>query len=111
MEASEKWVKLYPESTLAACGSASGCTRKHRRRKKSASTMPLSYTPQYKNLMTRKAEFPSEYAAAKKNSDPCEHSRRTAKKYLSRMMEMVDSQNGRKITVSLTACPMEFEKF
>ena len=54
--------------------------------------MPLSYTPQYKNLMTRKAEFPNEYAAAKKELGFMPSTVEDCEKILTRMMEMVEAQ-------------------
>ena len=58
---------------------------------KSPSAMPLSYTPQYKNLMTRKAEFPNEYAAAKKELSVMPNTVEDCEKILSRMMELVEA--------------------
>jgi len=91
MEAVEKWVKLYPNQPWPLAGSQAPAPEPPAS-EKSASAMPLSYTPQYKNLMTRKAEFPSEYAAANKELGSMPNTVEDCEKILSRMMEMVEAQ-------------------
>ena len=91
MEAIEKWVKLYPNQPWPLSDSQVTAPETPAPGK-TESTLPLSYTPQYKNLMTRKAEFPNEYAAAKKELGSMPNTVEDCEKILSRMMEMVEAQ-------------------
>ena len=91
MEATEKWVKLYPNQPWPLAGPQAPAPETPAS-EKTASAMPLSYTPQYKNLMTRKAEFPIEYAAAKKELGSMPNTVEDCEKILTRMMEMVEAQ-------------------
>ncbi len=91
MEAREKWVKLYPNQPWPL-GGPQAAAPETPEPEKSPSAMPLSYTPQYKNLMARKAEFPGEYAAAKKELGSMLNTVEDCEKLLTRMMEMVESQ-------------------
>ena len=87
MEATEKWVKLYPNQPWPLADPPETPATD-----KSADAMPLSYTPQYKNLMARKAEFPNEYAAAKKELGNVPNTVEECEKILTRMMEMIDAR-------------------
>ena len=91
MEAIEKWVKLYPAQPWPLSGSQVTAPETPAP-EKTESTLPLSYTPQYKNLMTRKAEFPNEYAAAKKHLGTLPNTVEDCERILSCMMEMVEAQ-------------------
>jgi len=105
MEAVEKWVKLYPNQPWPLAGPQALAPEK------SASAMPLSYTPQYKNLMTRKAEFPSEYAAAKKELGSMPNTVEDCEKILTRIMEMVEAQIDEDSGIPDGAEPDGYEKF
>ncbi len=72
---------------------------------------PLSYTPQYKNLMTRKAEFPNEYAAAKKELGFIPSTVEDCEKILTRMMEMVEAQIDKDSGIPDGSEPDGYEKF
>ena len=109
MEAVEKWVKLYPAQPWPLSGSQVTAPET-RASVNTESSLPLSYTPQYKNLMTRKAEFPSEYAAAKKELGSMPNSVEDCEKILSRMMEMVEAQMDVNNGIP-DGMPDEFEKF
>ena len=91
MEAIEKWVKLYPNQPWPLAGPQAAAPETPAP-EKTESALPLSYTPQYKNLMTRKAEFPNEYAAAKKELGSMPNTVEDCEKILTRMMEMVEAQ-------------------
>jgi len=91
MEAIEKWVKLYPNQPWPLSGSQVTAPETPAP-EKTESTLPLSYTPQYKNLMTRKAEFPNEYAAAKKHLGTLPNTVEGCERILSCMMAMVEAQ-------------------
>ena len=73
--------------------------------------MPLSYTPQYKNLMARKAEFPNEYAAAKKELGNMPDTVEDCEKILIRMMEMIDARIDEDSRISDGVEPDGYEKF
>ena len=110
MEAIEKWVKLYPNQPWPLAGPQAAAPETPAS-EKSASAMPLSYTPQYKNLMTRKAEFPNEYAAAKKELGSMPNTVEDCEKILSRMMEMVEAQIDKDSGIPNGVDPDGFEKF
>jgi hypothetical protein len=110
MEAVEKWVKLYPNQPWPLAGPQASAPEPPAP-EKSASAMPLSYTPQYKNLMTRKAEFPNEYAAAKKELGTMPNTVEDCEKILSRMMAMVEAQIDNDSGIPDGADPDGFEKF
>ena len=110
MEAIEKWVKLYPNQPWPLAGPQAAAPETPAP-EKTASALPLSYTPQYKNLMTRKAEFPNEYAAAKKELGSMPNTVEDCEKILSRMMEMVEAQIDEDSGIPDGAGPEGFEKF
>jgi hypothetical protein len=110
MEAIEKWVKLYPNQPWPLAGTQAPAPETPAS-EKTESAMPLSYTPQYKNLMTRKAEFPNEYAAAKKELGSMPNTVEDCDKILSRMMEMVEAQIDKDYGIPDGAGPEGFEKF
>ena len=110
MEAIEKWVKLYPNQPWPLAGSQAAAPETPAP-ERNASVMPLSYTPQYKNLMTRKAEFPNEYAAAKKELGSMPNSVEDCEKILTRMMAMVEAQIDGNTGIPDGAEPDGYEKF
>ena len=107
MEAVEKWVKLYPNQPWPIAGPQAPALPPE----KSASALPLSYTPQYKNLMTRKAEFPSEYATAKNELGFIPSTVEECEKILTRMMVQVEAQIDGNTGIPDGADPNGFEKF
>ncbi|MDO9111472.1 MAG: hypothetical protein Q7U40_12500, partial [Desulfatirhabdiaceae bacterium] len=99
--------KLYPNQPWPLAGPQAPAPPPEN----SASALPLSYTPQYKNLMTRKAEFPNEYAAAKKHLGTLPTSVEDCERILSCMMEMVEAQIDGNTGIPDGADPDGFEKF
>jgi hypothetical protein len=78
---------------------------------KTESALPLSYTPQYKNLMTRKAEFPNEYVAAKKELGTLPNTVEDCERILSCMMAMAEAQIDGNTGIPDGAEPDGYEKF
>jgi hypothetical protein len=110
MEAVEKWVKLYPNQPWPLAGPQAPAPEIPAS-EKSAAAMPLSYTPQYKNLMTRKAEFPNEYAETKKELGVMPNTVEDCEKILTRMMEMVEAQIDGNTGIPDGAEPDGYERF
>ena len=104
MEAVEKWVKLYPTQSWPLSGPQSATPppisesvappvpQERSPENSASSSMPMSFSPEYKNMMARKNEFPAEYRAAMDEHGVVPTTRAECVTILNRMMEIVEAQ-------------------